>query len=60
MDEDLLAVAADWIRSGRRFTGVVYAHQLQIMIGQAVRDLELLVSVYEADDIENRVERLPI
>src|SRR4051794_14752153 len=60
MDDDLLAIAAEWIRSGRSFTGVVYAHQLEITIGQAVRDLELLASVYESRDMENRVERLPI
>ena len=60
MDDDLLSIAAEWIRAGRPFPGVVYAHQLEITIGQAIRDLELLVSVYEPRDMENRVERLPI
>jgi hypothetical protein len=60
MDDDLLAIAAECIRSGRTFAGVVYAHQLEITIGQAVRDLELLVSVYGPADMENRVERLPV
>src|SRR5262245_63467155 len=39
-DEDLLAIAHQWLLAGRDFAGVAYAHQLSISIGQAVRDLE--------------------
>jgi len=59
-DDDLLVVAADWVASGRRFAGVVYGHPLDITIGQAVRDVELVAKVYDLPDIENRVERIPI
>lgn len=41
-DEDLLAEATLRQRLGRVFAGVVYAHQLDITIGQCVADLEML------------------
>jgi len=44
----------------REFTGVIYAHQLSITIGQAIRDLELLAHVFEAEELYNRIEFLPL
>jgi hypothetical protein len=58
-DEDLLAIAHQRQQTGSQFAGVVYAHQLAISIGQAIRDLELLAKVLEPDDLRNRVEYLP-
>src|SRR5437879_7135401 len=58
-DEDLLAIAQHRLQSRRDFSGVVYAHQLAISIGQAVRDLELIANVLEPADMQNRVEYLP-
>ncbi len=58
-DEDLLAIAQRRQQTGREFSGVAYAHQLNISIGQAIRDLELLSKAYEPDDMRNRVEYLP-
>lgn len=59
-DADLLSEAAARHASGKRFSGVNYAHQLGITIGQAVRDLELIARVCSADDMENQVEYLPL
>jgi hypothetical protein len=58
-DEDLLVIAHQRISSGQDFAGVVYAHQLAISIGEAIRDLELIAKVLEPDDMRNRVEYLP-
>src|SRR5262245_55612606 len=58
-DEDLLVIAHQWLQSGREFAGLVYAHQLAISIGQAVRDLELLAKVLDPAEMRNRVEYLP-
>ena len=60
MDDDLLAEATHRQTKGLPFTGVIYAHQLRITIGQAVRDLRLIAEVYAASDIANRVEFLPL
>ncbi len=59
-DDDLLREAGERQRGGVPFAGVVYAHQLAITVGQTVRDLELLANVYEPEDIENRIEYLPL
>jgi hypothetical protein len=58
-DDDLLAIVAEWQRRGRHFTGLLYGHQLQITIGQAIRDLELAAKVLDPRDMYDRVERNP-
>jgi len=59
-DADLLRVAKEWQEGGRDFSGLFYGHQLQLTIGQAVRDLELAVQVLEPEEMRNRVEYLPL
>jgi hypothetical protein len=59
-DEDLLAVAAGRQRSGEHFTGVIYAHQLGVTIRQCIDDLELLVGVYEPEEMRDSVVYLPL
>ena len=51
-DEDLLAEANHRQETGLRFAGLVYAHQNDLPIGQAVRDLELIAKAYQPEDIE--------
>jgi predicted nuclease of predicted toxin-antitoxin system len=58
-DDDFLVLADDWLSKGRDFAGVIYAHQLGITIGQAIRDLELIAKVMEPVDMKNRIEFLP-
>ncbi len=58
-DEDFLAITRRWLQAGRDFAGLVYAPQLAISIGQAVRDLELIVKVLDASEMRNRVEYIP-
>ncbi len=58
-DEDLLALAHQWQQAGREFAGLAYAHQLNITIGQAIRDLDHLAKVLDAGDMRNRVKYLP-
>lgn len=59
-DEDLLVEAAARIADRREFAGIVFAHQQRVTIGQCVRDLELLATVFDAHDIARRVEFLPL
>ena len=59
-DEDLLAEAKRRQSENTLFAGVIYAHQQYITIGTCVRDLELLTSVFEPEDMSNRVEFLPL
>jgi len=59
-DADLLAEAAMRQRSGVTFTGVIYAHQLRVRIGQCVADLELIAKSGNRAEWINRVEYLPL
>jgi hypothetical protein len=59
-DDDLLREATRRQEGGTPFAGVVYAHQLCITVGQTIHDLELIAKIYEPEDIENRVEFLPL
>jgi hypothetical protein len=58
-DEDLLAITHQWLKDGREFAGLVYAHQLNISIGKAIRDLELITNVFNLEDMRNRIEFIP-
>jgi predicted nuclease of predicted toxin-antitoxin system len=59
-DEDFLIEARRRQETSEPFAGVVYAHQLNVTIGQCVADLELIAKVYEPEDMANRVEYLPL
>ena len=58
-DADLLIVTDRWLTIGREFAGFVYAHQLGITIGQAIRDLLLIAQALNPEDMRNRIEFLP-
>ena len=59
-DEDLLIEAAWRQQNGVPFSGVLYAHQLRVTIGQCVGDLEFLALAGEPDDFANKVGYLPL
>jgi hypothetical protein len=59
-DRDLLVITNHWLETKREFSGLIYAHQLNITIGRAVRDLELLAQVLEPEDMRNHIEFLPL
>jgi hypothetical protein len=42
------------------FSGIVYAHQLRVTIGQMVEDLELITKAASRDEWRGRIEYLPI
>lgn len=59
-DDDLLSEATKRQRLGIPFTGLIYAHQLRVSIGQCVEDLEIIAKAGEPEDLVNRVEFLPL
>jgi hypothetical protein len=59
-DDDLLAEATARQRSGVAFSGVVYAHQLNVTIGQCVADLELIAGASERAEWSGGVMYLPL
>ena len=59
-DDDLLREAKLRQQSGIEFAGIVYAHQLNISIGECVDDLEIIAGASELSEWINRVEYLPL
>jgi hypothetical protein len=59
-DDDLLREANRRQQNAIHFAGIIYAHQMNITVGQTIQDLELIAKIYEPEDIENRVEYLPL
>ncbi len=59
-DDDLLREATQRQIEGVHFSGVVYAHQLRITIGECIRDLELVAGATEPQEMMDSVLHLPL
>ena len=59
-DEDLLREGDRRLREGEEFSGIVYAHQLRVTIGQMVEDLELIATATSKEEWSGRIAYLPI
>lgn len=59
-DIRFLAMAEDWQRLERPFCGLIFAHLMQVSIGQCVRDLELIAKATDPPDWVSAVLRLPL
>ena len=59
-DRDLLREGTRRQRARERFSGIVYAHQLEVSIGRCVTDLEIIAKDSEAHEWIGRVEYLPL
>jgi hypothetical protein len=59
-DIRFLAMAENWQRLGRPFCGLIFAHPMQVSIGQCVRDLELIAKATDPGDWTSAVIRLPL
>ena len=59
-DVDLLREGARMLMEGKDFSGIIYAHQLSITIGQMVEDLEVIATATMPDEWRGRIEYLPL
>jgi len=59
-DEDLLREGAKWLRERKDFSGIIYAHQLRITVGQMVEDLELIAGATSRNEWWGKIEYLPL
>ena len=59
-DDDLLNEATTRQRRGRKFAGVIYAHQQNITVRRTIDDLELIAKACEPEELEDRVVFLPL
>ena len=59
-DQDFLIEANRRQVEGIAFTGVIYASQLYVSIGECIRDLEIIAKASDPEDLTNRVQYLPL
>src|SRR5882672_646880 len=59
-DDDMLREGASRQKRGESFIGIIYAHQLNVSIGQCVIDLELVAKASDSDEWISRTEYLPL
>jgi len=59
-DKGFLREATHRQQGGQSFAGIIYAHQIEMTIGECLNDLELIAKGYEPEDLANRVEYLPL
>ena len=59
-DDGLLREATRRQEANIEFAGVIYAHQMDLSIGKSIDELELIVQVFESEEMANRVEYLPL
>jgi hypothetical protein len=59
-DEDLLREGTRRLAEHKNFSGIIYAHQLRITIGQMVDDLELIARATSLDGWLGKIEYLPL
>jgi predicted nuclease of predicted toxin-antitoxin system len=58
--DDLLREAYKRQQTGEIFAGVIYAHQLNITVGQCIDDLELIAKALEPEEMLNNTVYLPL
>lgn len=59
-DVDFLAEATRRQRNREMFTGVIYAHQLRVSIGECITDLELIGHATDLTEHVGEVQYLPL
>jgi len=59
-DRDFLHEGTERQRRGRSFIGIVYAHQIEVTIGQCLHDLEIIAKAGEPSDVANQIIYLPL
>jgi len=59
-DHDMLVEASLRQYNGIQFSGVIYCHEIDAVVGKAIDDLELLCKVLDPADVQDLVYYLPL
>lgn len=59
-DHRFRAMAEEWQATGEEFSGLAFANQNSVSIGQLVNDLYLIAEASEPDEWRNWVQYLPL
>jgi len=55
-DADLLKIAHRWNQEGKEHKGILYAHPLDLSMGECIRMVELATQVLTEGEMENHIE----
>lgn len=58
VDDDFLKISREWSEQGKEHCGIIYSHPLKLSIGECISLLEVVASIFDLDEIKNRVEYL--
>ncbi|HEY9618247.1 MAG TPA: DUF5615 family PIN-like protein [Microcoleaceae cyanobacterium] len=59
-DEDFLIEAQRRQQQGLDFAGIIYIHHQRLVIGECIRDLEIIAQLGNLEEFANRVQYLPL
>ncbi len=59
-DDDFLAEANRRQRCGESFSGVIYAHQVRVAVGECVEDLEIIAKIVAQEEVFRQTIFLPL
>ena len=59
-DDDFLAEATIRQQKGTNFAGIVYAHKLRVTVGNCIRELEIIAKAASYEELESRIQYLPL
>jgi Domain of unknown function (DUF5615) len=59
-DKDLLKEGTRRQRAGETFSGIVYAHQLEVSVAKCIDDLEVIGKTSDPDEWTDHIEYLPL
>ena len=54
-DDDLLILADQWRKNGRRHGGIIYVHQQALKIGEIIRRIKTLVDLNTAEEMGSHI-----
>ncbi len=58
-DDDFLRIAADWQKTSRDFTGLMFAHRQHFNVGAGIRYLAIAAGASYPGEFRNRVDYVP-
>jgi hypothetical protein len=59
-DVDMLIEGQRLQNENIEFSGIIYARPLKISIGECVKDLEIIATIAELEEMMNKIEFLPL
>jgi predicted nuclease of predicted toxin-antitoxin system len=59
-DEDFLVEAQHRQQEGINFAGIVYIHHQRLIVGECIRELEMIAQIGNLEEFADRVQYLPL